>query len=219
MYEIPNTDLIAMDESEYLEHFGIKGMRWGHRKASGSKAQKSATKNQVRSAKYKMLTARRRYHNVSRNNRSSTRSQKALSNYKETSGNYYNTKRQFKGKSTRSNVSASKIQMYKNSGASFLKKSAFTTLAATALFAEYSSPKQRQILKNTAQFVAAKGVAHLGSTAGKIYRSDAARSATSAIKSGAINKVVKAVKRRKKYGKYINTTGFSIPSATRLIGN
>lgn len=32
MYHIPNTDLIAMDESEYLEHFGVTGMKWGVRK-------------------------------------------------------------------------------------------------------------------------------------------------------------------------------------------
>jgi len=32
MYKIPNTDLIAMDESEYIEHFGVKGMKWGVRK-------------------------------------------------------------------------------------------------------------------------------------------------------------------------------------------
>lgn len=32
MYHIPNTDLIAMDESKYLEHFGVTGMKWGVRK-------------------------------------------------------------------------------------------------------------------------------------------------------------------------------------------
>ena len=203
MYKIPNTDLIAMDESEYLEHYGVKGMRWGHRKALESTERNGVTKDQVKSAKSRMKDA----------------SKRTISDYKKASGDYYNIKRQFKGKSTRSDISASKIQMYKNSGASFLKKSAFATLAYTALFAKYATPKQKQILKNTAHFVAAKGVAHLGTTAGKIYRSNAARSATSAIKSGAINKVVKSVKRHKKYGKYINTTGFSIPSATRLIGN
>lgn len=43
MYHIPNTDLIAMDESEYLEHFGIKGMRWGHRKQRISTDKTSTT--------------------------------------------------------------------------------------------------------------------------------------------------------------------------------
>lgn len=32
MYKIPDTDLIAMDESEYIEHFGVTGMKWGVRK-------------------------------------------------------------------------------------------------------------------------------------------------------------------------------------------
>ena len=51
MYEIPNTDLIAMDESEYLEHFGVKGMRWGHRKAYGHTDSQGRYKNLKRAQK------------------------------------------------------------------------------------------------------------------------------------------------------------------------
>ena len=32
MYELEGTDFVAMTESEYLEHFGVPGMKWGHRK-------------------------------------------------------------------------------------------------------------------------------------------------------------------------------------------
>lgn len=34
MYELEGTDFVAMTESEYLEHFGVPGMKWGHRKAT-----------------------------------------------------------------------------------------------------------------------------------------------------------------------------------------
>lgn len=32
MYELEGTDFVAMTESEYLEHFGVPGMKWGRRK-------------------------------------------------------------------------------------------------------------------------------------------------------------------------------------------
>lgn len=51
MYKIPNTDLIAMDESEYLEHFGIPGMKWGHRKEYGRTDSQGRYKNLKRAQK------------------------------------------------------------------------------------------------------------------------------------------------------------------------
>ena len=51
MYKIPNTDLIAMDESEYLEHFGIKGMKWGNRKEYGRTDSQGRYKNLKRAQK------------------------------------------------------------------------------------------------------------------------------------------------------------------------
>ena len=32
MYELEGTEFVAMTESEYLEHFGVPGMKWGRRK-------------------------------------------------------------------------------------------------------------------------------------------------------------------------------------------
>ena len=199
MYDVKGTNFVAMDQDEYLEHFGTKGMKWGHRKASGSNARNGVTKDQVKSAKSRMKAA----------------SKTTTSKYEKAAGDYYNIKRQFKGKSTRSNISASRIQMYKNSGASFLKRAAIAGILYTGLAAAITTPKQKQELKAGAQYAAAQGVRSvavlLGSVAGKVSRS--------ASESGTINKVANAVRRSKKYGKYINTTGFSVPSASRLIGS
>lgn len=218
MYKIPNTDLIAMDESEYLEHFGIPGMKWGHRKASGSKAQNGITKYQVKSAKSRMKEAHK---NRSHAPRDTSSYKETLSDYKKASGDYYNTKRQFKGKSIRSNVSASRIQLFKNVGASFLKRASIATFLLTSTVALTLTPQDRNVLKVGAQYLAAQGVksaaVDLGRAAGKVARSGAGKAATSAVKSVANNKVVNAARRAKKYGKYINTTGFSVPSASRLI--
>jgi hypothetical protein len=225
MYKIPNTDLIAMDESEYLEHFGVPGMKWGHRKASkvGSKEQHGVTKTQVKSAKSNMKTASWKYSLASNKDPSSNESQKTFKDYQKASGEYYNTKRKFKGKKTRSTSTAQRIQSFKNFGSSWLK----TTSAATALglsvaavttaVGTASNPRLRKEMKNAANYLVDKGVAStataMGTAAGKTVKF-----AKSAANSGAIRKVADAARRRKKYGKYINTTGFSVASASRMIG-
>ena len=40
MYDVEGTNFVAMDQDEYLEHFGVKGMRWGHRKAKDDTSNK-----------------------------------------------------------------------------------------------------------------------------------------------------------------------------------
>lgn len=46
MYEIEGTNFIAMDQDEFLEHYGVGGMRWGHRKSKfGSQSKDGSFKN------------------------------------------------------------------------------------------------------------------------------------------------------------------------------
>ena len=51
MYELEGTDFVAMTESEYLEHFGVPGMKWGHRKAYGRTDSQGRYKNLKRAQK------------------------------------------------------------------------------------------------------------------------------------------------------------------------
>lgn len=202
MYKIPNTDLIAMDESEYLEHFGVTGMKWGHRKTPT--VRNGISKADLKSAK---STMKRDYWTQSMD----------PGRYNDSSSKYYNLKRKYKGKKTKSYNAAASIQEMKNMGAVFLKVYGASYLALKTIKILSSSPEQKQALKVGASFLAAKGSAlagqGLGTAAGKTVKF--ARSASG---SGAIYKAASAVRRAKKYGKYVNTTGFSVPSASRMIG-
>jgi hypothetical protein len=51
MYELEGTDFVAMTESEYLEHFGVPGMKWGVRKSKAERAEHSANKKAYKKAK------------------------------------------------------------------------------------------------------------------------------------------------------------------------
>ena len=202
MYKIPNTDLIAMDESEYLEHFGIKGMKWGHRKASP--VRNGVSKADLKSAKSTMK-------------RDFWKQSQEPAKYYSSASKYYNLKRKYKGKKTKSYTTAASIQELKNFGASFLKVYGAAYATETTLKILSASPRQKENLKLGANYLAAKSAALAGQGLGTVV-GKTVKFAKSAPGSGAIHKVANAARRAKKYGKYINTTGFSVPSASRMIG-
>jgi hypothetical protein len=116
MYEIPNTDLIAMDESEYLEHFGVRGMKWGKRKALQPAREKMRAAERIGSRK--QATAKQR------------------GAYEEALASYYNKKRKLKGKDTVNAKTAAYRQDIKNDavrGAKYLAGSFVLDRAAQAL--------------------------------------------------------------------------------------
>ena len=126
MYKIPNTDLIAMDESEYLEHFGVKGMKWGKRKALKPALEKMRAAESIGSLK--VATGKQR------------------GAYKQASASYYNKKRKLKGKDTVNRKTAAYRQDIKNDvvkGATYLGNSYILNRAATAL--SLSSKASREV--------------------------------------------------------------------------
>lgn len=103
MYKIPNTDLIAMDESEYLEHFGTKGMKWGHRK--------------------ELAPSLRKMRGIGRAGSTKNATDKQRAAYAKASADYYNKKRKLNGKDAVDGKTAAYRQDIKNDavkGAKFL---------------------------------------------------------------------------------------------------
>ena len=118
MYELEGTDFVAMTESEYLEHFGVPGMKWGHRK------ELTASRESMRRAEAR----------GSKRNASSR--QKAV--YKKTSAEFYNEKRALNGKSKVNSNTAAYRQDIKNDavkGAKYLAGS-FVLSKSTAVLAK-----------------------------------------------------------------------------------
>ena len=85
MYDVEGTNFVAMDQDEYLEHFGTKGMRWGHRKSG---VNSGVSKASLQNSKYDMLDKRSKSKN----------SDSELASYRESASSYYNLKRKRKGK-------------------------------------------------------------------------------------------------------------------------
>lgn len=125
MYKIPNTDLIAMDESEYLEHFGVSGMKWGHRKALQPSLRKMRGIGRVGSTK------------------NATVKQRAA--YKQASADYYNKKRKLKGKDAVDDKTAAYRQDIKNDavkGAKYLAGSYVLHKSARSLAMVFQLTRQ-----------------------------------------------------------------------------
>ena len=85
MYEIKGTNFIAMDQDEFLEHYGIAGMRWGHRKSG---VNSGVSKASLENSKRNMLDKRS----------NSKNSDSELSSYREAAASHYNLKRKRKGR-------------------------------------------------------------------------------------------------------------------------
>ena len=56
--KLKHSELEELHNGEYLEHFGIKGMKWGKRKTPAQKAARKAAKDKARLKKYKEQVAR-----------------------------------------------------------------------------------------------------------------------------------------------------------------
>ena len=85
MYDVKGTNFIAMDQDEYLEHFGTKGMHWGHRKSG---VNSGVSKASLENSKYDMLDKRSKSKN----------SDSELASYRESAASYHNLKRKRKGR-------------------------------------------------------------------------------------------------------------------------
>ena len=176
MYELEGTEFVAMTESEYLEHFGVPGMKWGVRRAQ-KKAAHAANKKAFKAAKKEWKDANVAYANSDKKHLKSTdkRARKA-------DGDFYNAKRKLKGKKTYSNEEGYQRQHRKDIA------KVFGAVAATSVMM-YAASHPDQTAKGE-QFLA----------------KNSARGVRSSAKFAANTNVAKVYARHKKYGNYINTT-------------
>ena len=116
MYEIKGTNFVAMDQDEYLEHFGIPGMKWGHRKELAA-SRKSMRRAEARGSGIRASDRQKRV-------------------YKKASAKFYNEKRALNGKAKVDTNTAAYRQDIKNDavkGSKYLAESLILSKSTAVL--------------------------------------------------------------------------------------
>ena len=172
MYELEGTDFVAMTESEYLEHFGVPGMKWGHRKSRAKAAEHKADKKAYRYAKKAKKISDALY----------SKDKISEKQARQVDANLYNARRKLHGKSQLSQEEAADKQNNRDIAIQNAVKIGYIGASLASVYLR----THPDAIQKGAQFTSRMGY----------------NAANSVMNTG----VAKAYARRKKYGKYINTT-------------